>query len=289
LAWLNFDLPIFQNHKAACRFARRLGVDLTEACRPANGFATPRQVFERQIRFSEHRPMSEKEKDVVSPADSRFLAGSFESGNMLFIKEKFFDFKELIGENKHRWLSAFTNGDWAVFRLTPDLYHYNHVPASGVVKDHYATAGACSPCNPTAVMNMVTPFSKNKRVVTVLDTDVPGGAGIGLVAMIEIAALMIGDIVQCYSEDGYENPVQIEPGMFMKKGGVKSMYRPGGSTDVLVFQKNRVRFSPDLMFNLTRKDVNSRFSEGLGKPLVETEVRVRQTIGKANKKGEYGK
>jgi phosphatidylserine decarboxylase len=44
---------------------------------------------------------------------------------------------------------------------------------------------------------MVRPYSKNKRVVTIIDTDVEGGTGIGLVAMIEVVALMIGDIVQC--------------------------------------------------------------------------------------------
>ena len=35
------------------------------------------------------------------------------------------------------------------------------------------------------------------------------------------------------------------------------------------------------MANLVRKDVNSRFSAKLGRPLVETRVKVRQTIGEA--------
>ena len=143
--------------------------------------------------------MSPNPKKVVSPADSRFIAGSLESENMLFIKEKFFDFTDLFRPDKTRWLKAFAGGDWAVFRLTPDMYHYNHAPVAGEVRDHYAVSGAYNPCNPAAVMNQVDPFSKNKRVVTVVDTDVPGGTGVGLVAMIEVAALMIGDIVQCYS------------------------------------------------------------------------------------------
>ena len=33
------------------------------------------------------------------------------------------------------------------------------------------------------------------------DTDIPGGSHVGFVAMIEVVALMIGDIVQCYSAD----------------------------------------------------------------------------------------
>jgi hypothetical protein len=31
------------------------------------------------------------------------------------------------------WLPAFDRGDFAIFRLTPDKYHYNHVPVSGEV------------------------------------------------------------------------------------------------------------------------------------------------------------
>ena len=50
---------------------------------------------------------------------------------------------------------------------------------------------------------MVTPYSKNRRHVTLIDTDVPGGSQVGMVAMVEVTALMIGDIVQCYSDEKY--------------------------------------------------------------------------------------
>ena len=55
------------------------------------------------------------------------------------------------------------------------------------------------PVTPGAVVALVTPYSKNSRVVTIIDTEVPGGTGVGLVAMIEVVALMIGEVVQCYS------------------------------------------------------------------------------------------
>ena len=94
-------------------------------------------------------------------------------------------------------------------RLTPEKYHYNHVPVSGRVEEIYMIDGRCHSCNPGAVVSMVTPFSKNRRVITVIDTDVPGDTGIGLVAMIEIVAMMIGQIVQCYSESCYSDPKPI--------------------------------------------------------------------------------
>jgi len=55
---------------------------------------------------------------------------------------------------------------------------------------------------------------------------------------------------------------------------------PGSSLDVLFFQPERMAFSPDLVANQFRGDVGSRFSSWLGRPWVETDVRVRQTIGR---------
>jgi phosphatidylserine decarboxylase len=132
----------------------------------------------------------------------------------------------------------------------------------------------------------VTPYSKNRRVVTVIDTDVPKGTGVGLVAMIEIVALMIGEIVQCYSEHRYDDPVPIEPGGFLRAGCPKSLYRPGSSTDVLIFQPDSVRFAEDLLRNQVRSDVTSRFSSGFGRPLVETDVQVRSLIATGKKPRE---
>ena len=140
--------------------------------------------------------MPEEERVIVSPADSKVLVGSLCESSLLFIKDKFFSYDELIGEQNNRWLRAFEKGDFSVFRLTPEKYHYNHLPVSGVVVDFYEIDGVYHSCNPAAIVKLVTPYSKNKRVVTIIDTDVPGGSGVGLVAMIEIVALMIGQVVQ---------------------------------------------------------------------------------------------
>jgi phosphatidylserine decarboxylase len=123
-------------------------------------------------------------------------------------------------------------------------------------------------------------------VVTVINTDVSGGTGVGWVAMIEVVALMVGDIVQCYSQSEYKDPQPVEIGMFLQRGCPKSLFRPGSSTTVLLFQKDRVEFSEDLIRNLYRTDVESRYSEGLGRPVVETDIKVRSTIG--HRKGRKG-
>ena len=281
LGFLNYDMHFGSYGSACSRFLKQLNINLEECLLSAAELDTPRKVFERQIRYWDCRPMRGDEGGVVSPADACVLVGSRRETSSLFIKDKFFSFEELLGGERHPWLEAMQDGDFALFRLTPDKYHYNHCPVSGEVVDIYQIDGAFNSCNPGAIVTVATPYSKNRRVVTVIDTDVKGGTGVGLVAMIEVVALMIGDIVQCYSAERYEDPRPVVPGMFLSKGQPKSLYRPGSSTDILVFQRGRVEFSADLVANQNRSDAVSRFSKGFGGQLVETDIRVRASLGTA--------
>ena len=256
-----------------------MNVNLQECVAAPERLDTPRKIFERQIRYWDVRPMDGSPDAVVSPADAKVLLGSFTRTPNLFIKEKFFSMEELLGSAS--WQQYFQDADFAVFRLTPDKYHYNHLPVSGRVLDHYTLPGGYHSCNPQAVIAMASLYAKNRRTITILDTDIPGGANIGKVAMIEVVALMIGDLVQCYSERKYDNPQPVTKGMLLEKGAPKSLYRPGSSTDILLFEQGRVRFSKDLLANGRRTDVISRFSSGLKQPLVETDIKVRSTIATA--------
>ncbi|MBN1932270.1 MAG: phosphatidylserine decarboxylase [Desulfobacterales bacterium] len=280
LSYLNFDCSRKQNKTAALKLMAVMGIELRECVKPEHCLQSTRSLFERQIKYWNCRPIPQDPASVVSPADAKMLVGSFCETDQLFLKEKFFTYKELLGPSKNQWRDAFKNGDFAVLRLTPEKYHYNHTPVSGRVVDFYCLEGDYHSCNPGAVISEVTPFSKNKRVITIFDTDIAGGTNVGLVAMVEIVALMIGEIVQCYSSHRYDAPKPMELGMMVDRGQPKSLYRPGSSVDVLFFQKNRVEFDKDLIENRFRFDVVSRYSLGFGKPLVETDVRVRSSIAR---------
>jgi phosphatidylserine decarboxylase len=278
LAWLNYDSPLVAGVTGGWRFLRSWPIDWSECLDDPRTFQTLREAFERKIRYWECRPMPAAPHAVVSPADARVLVGSLAEHSHLRIKDKLFEFSELLGPARRRWLDTFAGGDFAVFRLTPEKYHYNHAPVTGVVVDHYEIDGAFHACNPTVVVEVATPYSKNRRVVTIIDTDVPGGTGVGKVAMIEVVALMIGQVVQCYSEFRYHDPQPIAPGLMISRGQPKSLYRPGSSTDVLLFEPNRIKFAADLVANRFAT-ATSRYSLGPG--LVETDVAVRSLIGSA--------
>lgn len=276
LGFLHYDL-LGRTRQNGRELFNRFGADWQECVQPVSFYDSHRKFFERQIRYWETRPMKQNPMTIASPADSRVLIGSFTESSSLFIKDKFFDLGELLAPDSC-WHHRFRGGDFAVFRLTPDKYHYNHVPVNGRVVAMYHVDGRYHSCNPSAFIATASLYSKNRRVVTIIDTDVAGGTAIGLVAMVEIVALMIGDIVQCYSEEHYADPRDIRPGQFIKRGCPKSLFRPGSSTDVLIFEPGKITFADDLVKNSQRNDVLSRFTNSYNRPLVETDISVRSPI-----------
>jgi phosphatidylserine decarboxylase len=276
LSYFHYDYPGATRHKGQNLF-KKINADWQECVEPLTFFNSPRKVFERQIKYWQFRPMEKATNAIVSPADCRIIIGSLQKQSTFHIKEKLFSKDELLGTETD-WYTKFDGGDFCVCRLTPDKYHYNHVPVSGKVVDIYSLDGHYHSCNPTATIAIASIYSKNRRIVTIIDTDIEGGSQIGLVAMVEIVALMIGDVQQAYSDEKYDNPQPVTTGMFLKKGSPKSLYRPGSSTDVLIFEPDRIAFTKDLQDNSRRQDVISRFTNEQGVALNETDITVRSTI-----------
>lgn len=280
LGFLNYDLALNARFSGSDRFMKKFGINTDDCLLPAEELDTPRKIFERRIAYWRSRPMDEAAGVIVSPADSKMLVGSLDESSTLYLKGKFFDFQELLGSEKQHLHAQLERGDYAVFRLTPEKYHFTHAPVSGIVREIYEVDGCYHSCNPSSALALATPLSKNSRVVTVIDTDVEKGSGVGTVVMVEIVALMIGEILQCYSDERYQTPVPVSAGLFMKKGQPKALFRPGSSTVALFFERDRIGISRDLLVNQWRHDVGNRFSAWLELPVVETEVTVRSTIGR---------
>ncbi len=289
LANINFDLPLVSASSSIHDFCEKSDIDLSDAVgMPIAGSAASwRDVFGRKIEFWRSRPMSNNQFEVVCPSDSRVLLSPTCNGatvndcsNRIEVKNKLFSNQELVGKEK-AWASNFAQAQWAIFRLTPEKYHFNHVPVSGVVLDVYSLDGAYHSCNPLVASHEIRPTSRNARLITIVDTEVAWGSQVGIVAIVEVVALLIGRIEQCYSAHCYESPQALEPGMHVYRGNVKSRFDPGSSTVVLLFEPNRIQFSADLVANQARIDIPSRFTKVYGTPMVETDVRVRSALGYA--------
>lgn len=276
LKFFNYTRRI--NHGEILNYLRKMNINMDEIYDDITQYKTVGDVFQRKIKYWEYRPMDDNPDIIVSPADSKMIPGSFSETSSIFIKDKFFSLDDLI--LKEKWVNRFEGGDFAVFRLTPDEYHYNHLPVSGEIVDIYEIDGAYHSCNPTSTVSIVTPLSMNKRIVTIIDTDVRDGSNVGIVAFVEVVAMMIGEISQEYSSEKYNDPTPLQEGDFAMKGQPKSLYKPGSSTDIVIFEKNKITFDSDILEFSRKNDITSRYTSGFNIPLVEIKVRVRERIGK---------
>lgn len=284
LAFWQFDRRL-RNPKRTLEYtAHRLMIRESEAVHGFGHMRTLRELFERQIRYWAVRPLPDSTTSIVSPADGKLLPFDAFAGDMLPVKSKFVRVEDLLG-GVNPWSShsrfdesSMTRLAGAIVRLTPDVYHYTHSPVAGRVVRHDVIEGQFHSCNPTALARFPGSYAFNRRTVTVYDSDVEGGSGVGTVVQVDVAAMMIGQMESRFSAHRYENSRAIVVGEFVPRGAPVSLFRPGSSTSIVLWDGTRSSVSRELIANSKRSDLRSRFSDWLGQPWVETQVAVRQAI-----------
>ena len=283
LAHWEFDRHLSEPAQRIAAVVKRLSINTSEILGGTAQMRTLRDLFERKIRYWDARPLPEKEALIVSPADGKALPFAANVESSLPIKEKFIGMGPLLADC-NPWGDAIdaTNGiAGVVVRLTPDVYHYTHAPVSGHVISHRSVEGAFHSCNPIAATRLLSSYPRNRRTVTVYDTDVQDGTGVGIVVQADVAAMMIGQIVSCYSALQYDNPMPLRPGMWVERGSPVSLFRPGSSTSIVLWKGSRAAIASELIANSERADLRSRFSDWLQTAWVETALRVRQPISES--------
>ncbi|MCC6159497.1 MAG: phosphatidylserine decarboxylase [Deltaproteobacteria bacterium] len=275
LAYLAFDAPFTRTDAAG--FAEQNGIDLAEAIQPPGGFRTRRDVFLRKLDYERVRPVSGREDAAVCLADAKLICGELGEGTRLPVKNRWFDLETLVGRSSVA--REFAGGTFAVFRLAPPDYHWFHAPVSGLVRESYPLAGRYFSVNPRAIRALPHVLSDNARAVAIIDTDIEGGTGIGLVAVIPVAAQVIGKIVWASSERGYDEPKVVAPGLFVQRGRPMGFFAPGSSTVVALFQPGRILSDSDLTALMARDDVPTLYTEDVfGRRAAEVAVRVNESF-----------
>lgn len=227
------------------------GINMDEMVEPVESFSTFNEFFCRKIRMA-LRPLAEPENPcvLVSCADCRLLA--FESVNRattLWIKGRQFSVNKLLGDIHQR--QAPQNPSLVIFRLAPQDYHRFHSPVDGVIGDPERIEGEYYTVNPMAIRSSIDVFGENTRAVVPIYTK-----EFGTVILTAIGAMMVGSIVFTF-----------KPGQSIKRGEELGYFKFGGSTLVLLVDRARVRWDPDLLANADT--------------CMETLVRVGMRLGEA--------
>ena len=231
-------------------FVKKFKIDKSEFEKKLSQFESFNDFFIRKLK-KEKRPIVSDEKVCAMPADARYLV--FEDLSKLddfYIKNQKFNLLSFL-KSKSLY-EQYKNGSMAIARLCPVDYHRFHFIADGYASKPKLINGYLYSVNPIALKKNLSILWENKRSLTEIDTK-----AFGKVIYAEIGATNVGSIHQTYIYDG-----------FCKKGEEKGYFALGGSSIVLLFEKNRIKFSSDLLKNSEKGlETKALFGQELGRAI----------------------
>ncbi len=205
-----------------------LSIDVDEFAQPRESYGSFNEFFIRRLK-PEARPFSSDPALLVSPADGRALVFPIlDEDTFAPVKGCPFTIRKMLPGHADR----FTNGALAIVRLCPADYHRYHFPCAGNITEYRSLAGALHSVNPIALGRGRDVFGDNRRSYTLIDTE-----HAGTLCFMEIGAFGVGGIVNTRCSGRVE------------KMDEKGYFKFGGSSIVLIFEPERIRFSDDLLAN----------------------------------------
>ena len=209
-------------------FVKEYKVDLRIA--QQQSFKSFNDFFIRKLK-PEARPIVADSLAVASPADGKILAYENVSKSDFYIKGFRFNVDSFLVNTE--LAKKYENGSMIVFRLAPPDYHRYHFPVRGTTaSSNIKINGDYYSVNPLALRKKAEIFWLNKREYGVIKTPLFGD-----VAMVEVGATMVGSMIQTYK------------GTTVKRGQEKGYFKFGGSTVVLLFEKDKIKIDADLLTN----------------------------------------
>ncbi|MGX7264604.1 phosphatidylserine decarboxylase [Enterococcus crotali] len=214
---------------------------------PSVAYTSFNHFFMREIK-REARVTPQETPLLSAPCDGKVTVFPINDKQVFKVKHSEYNLSELLDSTA---LAAEWQGGCAViFRLTPDDYHHYYYIDEGAISEHRQIAGVFHTVQPIAIHNEPV-FSRNARELTIIESN-----NFGKIAQIEVGALMVGKIKNLKHAGNCQR--------FEKKG----WFEFGGSTVILLFQKNQVMIDPEIWQNT---ELN-----------LETIVKFGQVVGQKN-------
>lgn len=202
-------------------FAEKYGICMNDyESKEYNSF---NEFFVRKIKAGK-RPVDSTPEALIAPADSKISVYDIEACNRITIKGVSYTVEELLGHRLN--MQEFLGGKCLVFRLSMEDYHRYIFTDDGRVSRRFSIQGKLHTVSPISKEHKI--YRENSRVVNVLRTK-----HFGKIIWIEVGALLVGKIVN--------HPIrQFERGM------EKGYFQPGGSTIVMLLQKDAAVLDEDI-------------------------------------------
>lgn len=205
-------------------FVKSNKIDLTQC--ESDKFSCFNDCFTRQLK-KELRPIDMEDGALVSPCDGLLSAYPIEKNLVLPVKQSRYTVEALLQDDE--LASKFNEGYCLVFRLCVNHYHrYCYIDDGSKGENHFIP-GKLHTVRPIALRN-VPVFTENCREYTVMQTD-----NFGDVVQMEVGAMLVGKIKNHHGI--WET----------HRGEEKGMFLYGGSTIILLLEKDAVNLEPAIL------------------------------------------
>ena len=229
-------------------FVKNNNINLNDSEKSIKQFKNFNDFFTRRLKQGS-REINLDNDTIISPADGKILVyENYQNSPNLYIKGSDYNLYTLLQDKQLAGL--FENCSIAVIRLSPIDYHRFHFPLDGFVSDTKYINGKYYSVSPIALLGKPELYYENKRTITEFEHQ-----KIGKLLFLEIGATLVGSIKQTHL-----------PHSEVKKAEEKGYFEFGGSTVILIFQKDKILFDSDILEN-TNKGCETviRMGESLGK------------------------
>ena len=229
-------------------FAHRFGIDLSQAAEPdPSAYPSLNAFFTRALRPGARSACSDP-RSLLAPADGTVSAvGRIDGDTLVQAKGRLYSLTDLLGDAADA--EAYRGGAYLTVYLSPRDYHRVHMPAGGRLAGMCYVPGRLFSVNASTSRLVPRLFGRNERVVARFET------GVGEMAVVLVGALMVGGIETVWAGAitpphggrGFLRayPAQGEAAVRLARGEEMGRFNMG-STVIVLFQRERMRWHPDL-------------------------------------------
>jgi len=226
------------------RFIDAYAVDMTEAARPVEAFASFNDFFTRELKPGA-RPLADSAAHVLSPADGAISQiGRIEGGRIFQAKGRHFTAEQLLGGDAAA-AERFAGGSFATIYLSPKDYHRVHMPAAGSLRATTYVPGDLFSVNQITAENVDGLFARNERLACRFE------GPHGHFASVMVGAMIVAGIETVWSgRVEAHNPTLVHHAFAAGTHDFTAGDEMGrfflGSTAVLLFEPGRVEWDEAL-------------------------------------------
>ena len=184
--------------------------------------------FIRKIK-KEKRKVDMRQNSFISPCDAKLTYYKINQNLTFKVKNSTYTLESLINDNK--LCKKYKDGLVLVFRLSPDDYHRYIFIDDGIIINNYKIDGFFHTVNPVSYDKFKV-FKENTRECTYIKTN-----NFKNIIQIEVGALLVGKINNKIINGN------------IKKGLEKGYFMYGGSTIILVLEKNTIKLDKEILDN----------------------------------------